>query len=153
MAGSRARTWTFLEQNCPLFCSQNNQYTSKLCAVALTLKILHLWGPLWGHFGNNLVPFRADFGQFRTLWGMYWSHFVADFTPFSGQKWPKYPQIMYCCTGHQHTVLWGAFGGHSWLIRAILGLFRGPIQSILAVVWTISPLFADKKGLIHICGP
>ena len=44
--------------------------------------------------------------------------------PFSGPKWPKYPQIIYSCTGHKHTVFGGAFGGRSGVI---CGLFRGHI--------------------------
>ena len=46
---------------------------------------------------------------------------------FLAQNGPKVHQIMYCCTALQHTVLGKAFGEHSGVIMAILGLFGGLI--------------------------
>ena len=46
---------------------------------------------------------------------------------FPAENGPNTPKIMYSCTGIKHTVLGGAFGGHSWVIMDILGLFGGPI--------------------------
>ena len=81
----------------------------------------------WGCLRVILGPFKANLSPFGGLIASYWNHFGADFSPLSGQKWPKYPQIMYSCTGHKYTTVGDAFVGHIGIIWAIWGLLGGPI--------------------------
>ena len=73
---------------------------------------------------------------------------LDNLTPSSGQKWPKYPQIMYCCTGSQHTVLGGAFGGHFGPFRADLRPVWGPHCKFWVIIQPMSPLLAATEGPI-----
>ena len=73
---------------------------------------------------NLNIDFLSPFGG---PIASYWNYFGYDVSPLSGQKWPKYPQIMYSCTGHKYTTVGGAFVGHFGIIWVIWGPLGGPI--------------------------
>ena len=55
---------------------------------------------------------------------------------------------MYSCTGHKHTELWEAFGGHFGPFVAELGPIWRPHRKIWVTFGSMSSVLAAKKGLI-----